>query len=708
MESKYGTNGREIIMKSIKTKIIAAVIFCSLLSTVICGAISIVNSSKTSVEDSKRQMEIACITQTDKLNETMQNVENSVNMVYSMAKAKLDNTSVFCSSSRYVNEYTKKMLPILMESAQDTPGALTAYIRYNPEFTEPTSGLFLTRNDDKSKFQSVTPTDFSMYDQDDTEHVGWYYIPVKNKKSTWMSPYMNSNINVYMISYVIPIYVDGKSIGIVGMDINFNTFTDTANSAKIFNTGYSSLTDEDGNIMYHQKLKVGTNLEKTDNGTSPLVNALKDGDKEQTLISYSYKNASKVMYYKTLQNGMKYILTAPKSELNAQSSALSKQITGGAMTAIIITIIIGFLIGTKITKPIRQIDGIVQDTAEFNFKSNPASQKLYKHKDEAGHMALSIHNMRKNLRNMISTINQVQSDIQDTTDQLSDITEKIHTMSDSNTDTTREIAAAMQETAATMETVNETVSNIKQHATDIEQNSGNGKDTAQTIKERAKNLEQKTKLATNKTVDIYENVKEKMDKAMIQAKSVEKINQFTQTILEISEQTNLLALNASIEAARAGEAGKGFAVVANEIGSLATQTTTTVSNIETIIGEVNTAVSDLTQCLQESTDFLNETVLKDYKDFTTVAKQYNSDATVFDDSMTAINEQIEILLSSIVDIADSVNTVNTTVSETAEGVNNIAEKTLELSNIVDDNETLVNTNKKNTDKLNSVLAMFRH
>ena len=49
-------------MKSIKTKIIAAVIFCSLLSTVICGGISIVNSSKTSVEDSKRQMEIACIT----------------------------------------------------------------------------------------------------------------------------------------------------------------------------------------------------------------------------------------------------------------------------------------------------------------------------------------------------------------------------------------------------------------------------------------------------------------------------------------------------------------------------------------------------------------------------------------------------------------------------------------------------------------------
>ena len=62
----------------------------------------------------------------------------------------------------------------------------------------------------------------------------------------------------------------------------------------------------------------------------------------------------------------------------------------------IITVIIGFIIGTAITKPIKQIDGIVQDTADFNFKSNPASQKLYKHKDEAGHMALSIHEMRKN------------------------------------------------------------------------------------------------------------------------------------------------------------------------------------------------------------------------------------------------------------------------------------------------------------------------
>jgi len=72
-----------------------------------------------------------------------------------------------------------------------------------------------------AEFKSLTPTDFSSYDKDDLEHVGWYYIPVNNGKPTWMEPYLNSNINVYMISYVVPIVIDNVKVGIVGMDIDF-------------------------------------------------------------------------------------------------------------------------------------------------------------------------------------------------------------------------------------------------------------------------------------------------------------------------------------------------------------------------------------------------------------------------------------------------------------------------------------------------------
>ena len=693
-------------MKSIKTKIIVTVILCSLVSTFICGAISIVNSVSTSYEDSQQEMQLKCVSQSDELDTMMQNVSQSVEMVYSIAVAKLEHAASFRTSRDYVDTYTKQMLPILMQSAQNTKGALTAYIRYNPEFTEPTSGLFLTRNNSDSEFESVTPTDFSMYDPSDVEHVGWYYIPVQNGKETWMEPYLNSNIGVYMISYVIPIEVDGESIGIIGMDIDFSEFTNTIDSLSIFDSGYGFLANDSGEVMYHKDLEIGSNLADADSGLQAVVDALGNEQTEETAVSYTYQGKDKVMYYKTLENGMKFVLTAPKTELQEKSRQLAKQIFGGAAFAMILTIIIGTVLGFTITKPITQIDGIVKQTAEFEFASNPANQHLYKRKDETGRMAISLHNMRKNLRQMVANIRHVYTDLKNTTEQLSDTTKRVREMSSVNTDTTQELAAAMEETAATMETVNTTVSDIKERATDIERYSKEGRESSVEVKERAGQLKLKTQAASEKTVQMYENVQQKTEAAMEQAKAVEKINQFTQAILEISSQTNLLALNASIEAARAGEAGKGFAVVAGEIGTLAAQTSTTVGSINEIIAEVNQAVANMTGCLKESTDFLEQTVLKDYEDFMGVADQYTKDATVFDDDMSAISGQIKTLLSSIVEIADAMQGVSSTVSEAADGVTDIAQKTLEVSGIVQGNETLVDNNRENIVRLNSVIEMF--
>ena len=172
---------------------------------------------------------------------------------------------------------------------------------------------------------------------------------------------------------------------------------------------------------------------------------------------------------------------------------------------------------------------------------------------------------------------------------------------------------------------------MKEGAEAINSLAEQGASTSQEIMQRAKNLRDKTVQASTRTIEMYDNVKVKAEKAIEGSKAVEQINALTSTIMEISSQTSLLALNASIEAARAGEAGRGFAVVASEIGSLADQTSKAIADISEIVKAVNEAVANMADCLEETTTFLEQTVLSDYKEFEQVGDQYQVDADTFED-----------------------------------------------------------------------------
>lgn len=692
-------------MKSIKTKIVLVVLLCSLISTVICGSISIIESSRAAKEESRQQMELVCENQGQKLNSMMTQVAQSVDTLNDLALAELGDFEKFKSDAQYVDDYTKRIAPTLKQTAVHTQGAMSVYIRYNPEFTEPTSGAFYTRDSADSEFQEVEPTDFSMYDPDDLEHVGWYYIPVANQQPTWMDPYLNSNINVYMISYVIPIYVEGESVGIIGMDIDFSAFTDVLDMSTIFNSGYAFLAGEQGNIMYHRELETGTSM--LDAGLDTLAATLSQPDQEMVIRQYSWNGVKKSMCYVSLINGMKFVLTAPTSEFLAQAKNMQRLIFIGAVVALLMAAVVGFIISISLTKPIRQIDNIVGETAKFNFTHYESSESLYKKKDETGSMAHSLHDMRNSLRGMVANIKQAYMDMADSMDQLSDTTEKVNRMSEDNSATTQELAAAMQETADAMETVNSTIADVRSRAEAIRGRSDVGKNESVEIRGRAEKLKGSTRSASQRTQEMYASVHEKTKEAMEQAKAVSHINELTQAILDISSQTNLLALNASIEAARAGEAGRGFAVVAGEIGALADQTSDAVGDINGIIAEVNTAVSNMTSCLEESMNFLEETVLKDYGDFMEVAEQYSVDAAGVEDNMDDINAQIGTLLDAIVNIADAVERVSETTIEAAQGITEIAEKTQEMSGVVGTNGDLIEHNQSNIEKLKEIVATFK-
>ncbi len=443
-------------------------------------------------------------------------------------------------------------------------------------------------------------------------------------------------------------------------------------------SSYAYLVDADGTMLYHPTAdKIGQPVENE--VILGVVEKLKSGQvPADEVVSYEFKGTTKYAAYAITNGKQIVVVTADEDEIMEPVSDMQKKLILFSGTSLLICIVIGYIVSIFLCNPIKKLTDVIDATARLDFRHSPHSSKLRSRKDETGEMARSVHLMRKNLRQMIADIDAASTQITENVDGLQEITQTVDHMCSDNSATSEQLAAGMEETAATTVTINENINVIKAGADDINDMAAHGAQMSEEVMERASNLRERTVAASAKTMDMYNNVKVKAEEAIEGSKAVEKINELTGTIMEISSQTSLLALNASIEAARAGEAGRGFAVVATEIGGLADQTSKAIKDIGTIVEAVNAAVSNMADCLEETTGFLEDTVLTEYKEFEQVSEQYQKDADTYKVSMDGVRDAMEGLANSIEAIAQALGGINSTVGESSVGVSDIAEKTSDM------------------------------
>ena len=665
-------------MKTIRVKIILGIILCSLLTAMIVGILSIRTTMRISEEDSTQSMINQSEAVANELDSTILRVEQSVNILADIVKSGLSERRFF-SDKNYADAYTYDVKDQVIRFSEHTDGAITAYIRYNPEYSNPTSGCFLTRDKLTDPFTEVTPTDFTMYDPSDLEHVGWYYIPVQNKAPIWMDPYLNSNINVYMISYVVPIYAeDGTSIGIVGMDISFKALTDEIDTISLFDSGYGVITNKEGEILYHKDMDPGQNIMALDGSLAGASSIITSGGISDTAYEYRYNGIDKMLVSNPLHNGMMLLLTAPRSEIFSEAYSLLYTILGAILIAVVVSAVVGFLVGNGLSKPILVLTNIIGQTARLDLSSDDSGKDLTRHKDEIGQMANGVHDMRASFRNMVDSFVNVEHTISGSIDELDSIMRENNSRTDDNNAETGHLAEGMKVAAGNTAQIVHNVEEARHQTKEIYELAVKSEEDSREIQNRAGEMEQRSTVSSEKTHKMYVLMKQRSDEAIEKSKAVSRIHELTDDIKSISSNTNLLALNASIEAARAGDAGRGFAVVADEIGALAAQTLNTVDNISGIVDEVSDSVSNLNSCISELMTFLEETVLTDYGMFRDSGARYREDADYFIDVMSRVRAGTDSLENHIEEIVSATDDINGMAGNSADRINDIVERSNEM------------------------------
>ena len=239
-------------MHSIRTRILVVSISVIIITMIIAAVFGVVAIRNINTYSSEQILRLLCEAGQKNLDTCLIGVEKDVQTISAYVEEDLDGLD-----DRKLQEHLDRISEFFKKVLNKTSGVMTYYYRIDPTVSSDVKGFWFV-NTEGEGFKEHEVTDITMYDTEDTSQLVWFTVPKATGKPVWLPPYITDNLDVRVISYNTPVYLDGQFVGVIGIELDYSFMAEMVDNIMLYENGYAFINDEEGNLVYHPHMDVAS------------------------------------------------------------------------------------------------------------------------------------------------------------------------------------------------------------------------------------------------------------------------------------------------------------------------------------------------------------------------------------------------------------------------------------------------------------------